>query len=47
MSTGSSEAVGRDTSESCGCTLQGGVVGLDVASIGTALPPAEQLDGGR
>ena len=36
MSTGSSEAVGRDTSESCGCTLQGGVVGLDVASIGTA-----------
>ena len=31
MSTGSSEAVGRDTSESCGGTLQSGVMGLDVA----------------
>ena len=46
VGTGSSEAVGRATCKSCGGMLQGGVVGPDVASKGTAPPPAEPLYGG-
>ena len=46
VGTGISEVVGRATRKSCGGMLQGGVVGPDVASIGTALPPAEPLYGG-
>ena len=38
--------VGPEVSKACSGMLQGGVVRMDVSLVGTAPPPAQQLDSG-